>query len=48
MDGVYVHTRREKSGWVMTIETELTGPDSGEMLKHRLLDREDKCQVEAS
>lgn len=48
LDGVYVHTRREESGWVMTIETELTGPDSGEMLKHRLLDAQGKCQVEAS
>lgn len=47
-DGVYIHTVKEENGWVMTIETELTGPDSGEKLTHRLLDAAGRCEGEAS
>ncbi|MBE5802697.1 MAG: DUF4982 domain-containing protein [Clostridiales bacterium] len=46
MDGVYAYTRKDENGWCMTIETELTGPEGGESLIHRLLDSEGNCVAE--
>ncbi|MBE5814510.1 MAG: DUF4982 domain-containing protein [Clostridiales bacterium] len=48
MDGVYAYTRKDGDTWRMTVETELTGPEGGETLCHRLLDAEGSCVAEVT
>ena len=48
MDGVYVYTRKEDADWIVTMETELTGPENGEMLRHRLLDADSNVIAETA
>ena len=47
LDGIYVTTAQDGDAWRMTIETELTGPEDGALLTHRLLDG-DACVAEAT
>ncbi len=49
LDGVYVTAKQEDDGaWVMRVDTELTGPEDGGTLAHRLLDRKGTCVAQAS
>ena len=48
LDGVYVMPRQAGEEWLMTVATELTGPDNGEPLTHRLLDDRGACVAEAT
>ncbi len=48
MDGIYAYTRKGEEGWSLTVETELTGPEGGETLCHRLLDAEGNCTAETA
>lgn len=45
-DGIYVTTARTGNEWVMTVGTELTGPEHGEVLTHRLLDADGEIAAE--
>ena len=48
LDGVYVVTERRAEDWLVTIETELAGPEGDELLTHRLLDETGACVAECS
>ncbi len=43
LDGVYVTAKPEDGVWTMRVDTELTGPEDGGTLTHRLLDKDGAC-----
>ena len=48
LDGVYAYARPCGDAWRMTVETELTGPENGDSVVHRLLGRDGQCVARAA
>lgn len=46
LDGTYVTMTQSENIWQVTVRTELTGPETGESICHRLLNREGVCVAE--